>query len=115
MIEEIQVDTAKSVKGMNSVNERVNDGVALANQALSAMDGIVRSSDESVKMATSIATAVEQQSATANEVSDSVESMAMVSHETEEASTSMQQAAQELAQLGAGLDKTISWFAVKVQ
>ena len=115
MIEEIQVDTAKSVKGMSSVNEQVNDGVALAKQALSAMDGIVRSSDESVQMATSIATAVEQQSATANEVSGSVESMAMVSHETEKASTSMQQAAQELAQLGAELKKTISWFEVKGQ
>ena len=38
--------------------------------------------------------------------------MAMVCRETEEASTSMQQAAQELAQLGAELNKTISWFAV---
>lgn len=63
-------------------------------------------------MATSIATAVEQQSVTANEVSGSVERMAMVSRETEDASTSMQQAAEELAQLGSELNKSISWFEV---
>ena len=63
-------------------------------------------------MATRIATAVEQQSVTANEVSGSVERMAMVSRETEDASTSMQQAAEELAQLGSELNKSISWFEV---
>ena len=66
----------------------------------------------SMHMATSIATAVEQQSLTTNEVSGNVERMAMVSRETKDASTSMQQAAQELAQLGTELEKTISWFAV---
>jgi len=112
MIEKIQVDISKSVKSMSSVSDQVDSGVELAKKALAAMDGIVQSSDESMQMATSIATAVEQQSVTANEVSASVENMAMVSRETEEASTSMQQAAEELAQLGTELNKTISWFAV---
>ncbi|MEN8178250.1 MAG: methyl-accepting chemotaxis protein [Pseudomonadota bacterium] len=113
MVEKIQVDTSKSVKNMSSVNDQVNSGVELANKALAAMDGIVQSSEDSMQMATSIATAVEQQSVTANEVSGSVESMAMVSRETEDASTSMQQATQELVQLGAEFNKTISWFEAK--
>ena len=113
MIERIQSDTGKSVKSMDSVNEQVGNGVELAEKALAAMDEIVLSSDKSMQMATSIATAVEQQSVTANEVSGNVEKMAMVSRETEDASTTMQQAAQELAQLGTELDKAISWFAVK--
>ena len=112
MIAKIQVDTSKSVKSMSSVNDQVDSGVELAKKALAAMDGIVQSSEESMQMATSIATAVEQQSVTANEISCSMESIAMVSRETEDASMSMQQAAQELAQLGAELNQTISWFEV---
>ncbi|MEJ1399452.1 MAG: hypothetical protein Q2484_11210, partial [Candidatus Sedimenticola sp. (ex Thyasira tokunagai)] len=60
----------------------------------------------------SIATAVEQQSVTANEVAGNVDGMAIVIRETESASISMLNAAQELAQLGAELKKTISWFQV---
>ncbi|MBL3527781.1 MAG: methyl-accepting chemotaxis protein [gamma proteobacterium endosymbiont of Lamellibrachia anaximandri] len=112
MVEKIQLDTSKSVKSMSSVNDQVDSGVELAKKALTAMDKIVQSSDESMQMATSIATAVEQQSVTANEVSGSVENMAMVSRETEEANTSMQLAAQELAQLGSDLNTTTSWFEV---
>ncbi|MBL3599909.1 MAG: hypothetical protein JMN25_08570 [gamma proteobacterium endosymbiont of Lamellibrachia anaximandri] len=112
MVEKIQLDTSKSVKSMSSVNDQVDSGVELAKKALTAMNKIVQSSDESMQMATSIATAVEQQSATANEVSGSVENMAMVSRETEEANTSMQLAAQELAQLGSDLNTTTSWFEV---
>ncbi len=112
MVDRIQVDTAKSVKSMGTVNSQVNNGVVLAENALAAMEGMVDSSDDSMQMAVSIATAVEQQSITANEVSSNVESMAMVSRQTEEASTSMQTSAQELAQLGIELNKTISWFKV---
>ncbi len=112
MIEMIQVDTGKSVKSMDSVSGQVDAGVNLAEQALAEMDNIVKSSEGSMQMATSIATAVEQQSVTANEVSRNVENMAMVSKETEDASASMQQAAQELTQLGAELSSVISWFKV---
>ena len=112
MVEKIQIDTSKSVESMNSVNDQVKGGVELANAALTAMERIVHSSDDSMQMATSIATAVGQQSVTANDVAGSVESMATVSRETEDASTSMQQAAQELAHLGTELNKTISWFEV---
>ena len=114
-IEEIQIDTGKSVKSMTSVSEQVYGGVALAKEALDAMDGIVQSSDQSMQMATSIATAVEQQSVAAHEVSGSVERMAMVSRETEDASTTMQQAAQELVHLGTELNNSISWFKVNGQ
>ena len=48
MIEEIQVDTGKTVTSMSSVNDQVDSGVVLANQALDAMDGIVQSSEESM-------------------------------------------------------------------
>ncbi len=112
MIEKIQSDTSKSVKSMSSVSDQVQNGVEQAEMGLTSMDGIVQSSEDSMQMAASIATAVEQQSMTAREVSASVESIAAVSRETDDASTSMQQAAQELAQLGGELKKTISWFKV---
>ncbi len=112
MIEKIQSDTSKSVKSMSSVSDQVQNGVEQAEMGLASMDGIVQSSEDSMQMAAGIATAVEQQSMTAKEVSASVESIAAVSRETDDASTSMQQAAQELAQLGGALKKTISWFKV---
>ena len=89
MIEKIQIDTSKSVISLDSVNDQVACGVELAGNALTAMNKIVQASDGSMQMATSIATAVEQQSATANEVSNNVESMARVSSETEDASATM--------------------------
>jgi methyl-accepting chemotaxis protein len=66
-----------------------------------------------VRLATSIAAAVEQQSVTANEVSANPERMAMVSKEMESASSSMQQAARDLSRLGAELNTAISCFEVK--
>ncbi len=113
MIDKIQTDTGRSVESMNSVSAQVNGGVEQAEKALEAMEGIVQSSEDSMEMAASIATAVEQQSVTANEVSGSVENIARVSRETVDANTTMQKAAQELAQLGAELHNTISWFEVK--
>ena len=113
MIDKIQADTGRSVESMNSVSAQVTGGVAQAEKALDAMEGIVRSSEDSMGMAASIATAVEQQSATASAVSGSVENIARVSKETEQANTTIQKAAQELAQLGAELHNTISWFEVK--
>ncbi|MEJ1364352.1 MAG: HAMP domain-containing methyl-accepting chemotaxis protein [Candidatus Sedimenticola sp. (ex Thyasira tokunagai)] len=112
MVEMIQVDTRKSVESMTSVSDQVDNGVQQAKKALAAMDEIVRSSEDSMQMAASIATAVEQQSVTANEVAGNVDGMAIVIRETESASISMLNAAQELAQLGAELKKTISWFQV---
>ncbi len=112
MIDKIQTETSQTVKSMDLVNGQVDNGVELANKALEAMDGIVQSSEDSMQMATHIASAVDQQSLSANEVSGSVESMASVSRETQDASTLMQQAIQELTQLGSGLNKTILWFKV---
>ncbi|MCP5417996.1 MAG: HAMP domain-containing protein [Chromatiaceae bacterium] len=112
MIEKIQADTSQSVQSMSAVTEMVRNGVELAEKALAAMDGVVNSGDSSMQMATTIATAVEQQSVTANEVSGNVESMAQVSRETEAACSSMQRAAQELAELGSELNKAVSWFNV---
>lgn len=112
MIDKIQTDTGRSVASMNSVSAQVKNGVEQAEKALEAMEGIVQSSENSMQMAASIATAVEQQSVTASEVSGSVENIARVSTETKEANIMMQRAAQELAQLGAELHSTISWFEV---
>jgi len=66
-----------------------------------------------VRLATSIAAAVEQQSVTANEVSANPERMAMVSKETENARSAVQQAARDLNRLGAELNSAISCFEVK--
>jgi len=112
MIDKIQSDTNQTVKSMSSVNDQVDNGVELADKALTAMDSIVHASEESMKMSAQIDSSVEQQSTSANEISNNIEKMSMVSKETQDASTSMQQAIQELTVLGSELNKTISWFKV---
>ena len=112
MIDKIQQDTARSVDSMGSVNAQVEKGVAQAEEAKHAMEGIVSSSDSSQQLVERIAAAVEQQSAAAEEVSASVETIAGVSKTTEDLGDSLQLASRELSNLSAELEKTIAWFRV---
>jgi methyl-accepting chemotaxis protein len=110
MIEKIQVDTKKSVASMESGKDKVGEGVRMAEEAMTALEQIVKASDHSADMVQRIATSAEEQSSAVEEVSSTVESIATVTKETEVSSLQIQNSASELAQVAADLNKDTDWF-----
>ncbi|MBI5143014.1 MAG: methyl-accepting chemotaxis protein [Nitrospirae bacterium] len=110
MIEKIQRETARSVSSMESGKEEVADGVRLAEQAKSAMEHVVESSDRGMDMVQRIATAAEEQSAAAEEVSASMEKISDVTKTAESASEQIRSAAEDLARMTSELRRAAEWF-----
>jgi methyl-accepting chemotaxis protein len=113
MIKEIQADTARSVSGMEAAKAEVEKGVSLAEEAMAALEQIVRSSDLSADMVQRIAASAEQQSTAAEEVSTSMDSISEVTKQTEVSSSEMHKAAQSLAELAEELQDVASWFVIE--
>ncbi len=97
-IKAIQGETTKAVDRMTSGQERVQEGVQLAEQAGQALDAIVSESQSLAGMIQSIAAASEEQSAASTEVSQNVEAINAITNESTEG---VRQAAQAAAQLSA--------------
>lgn len=97
-IRAIQSETTKAVDRMQSGQERVDEGVQLAEQAGEALGVIVNESQALAGMIQSIAAAAEEQSAASTEVAQTVESINAVTNESTEG---VRQAAQAAAQLSA--------------
>lgn len=110
MIIKIQGDTERSVKSMEAGKVDVQDGVTLAEGAMSSLDKIVSASSQSAEMITRIATAAEQQSSAVEEVSQTIDAIASVTRETGGSSNEIQQAAQDLSRVASDLKRTTDWF-----
>ncbi len=96
-IQAIQQDTTNAVSRMEQCSKTVSEGVALAEQAGSALNGIVSGSGGITTMVESIAAATEEQSAAAEEITRSVSAIAEVGRRNSEQATQVSTAASTLS------------------
>ncbi len=90
MIKGIQSETHEAVRAMQSGDEEVKQGIALADQTGTALERIVTGAARTVDMVTTIAAASEEQSTTSEQISRSIE---MISTATQESAAGISQIA----------------------
>jgi methyl-accepting chemotaxis protein len=112
MIEKIQEETARSVTGMQTGLVEVEKGVALAEEAKSALERIVSASGVSTDMIQRIAAAAEEQSAATEQVSSNMESIANVTRTTESSIEQIRVTMLDLSKLAGELNTSAAWFKI---
>ncbi|MBI5098180.1 MAG: methyl-accepting chemotaxis protein [Nitrospirae bacterium] len=112
MIIKIQEDTDKSVSSMNLGKKEVENGVKLAEEAKSALDKIVDTSEKAVETVQMIMRAAEEQSQSAGTVSKNMESILVVAYESSAATSQIKAASNELEKMSVELLKKIGLFKV---
>ncbi len=112
MIEKIQEETARSVAGMQAGIVEVRKGVALAEEAKSALERIVTASGVSTDMIQRIAAAAEEQSAATEQVSSNMEAIASVTRTTESSIDQIRVTVLDLSRMAGELNNSAAWFKV---
>jgi len=112
MIEKIQEETARSVTGMQTGLAEVEKGVALAEEAKSALERIVSASGVSTDMIQRIAAAAEEQSAATEQVSSNMEAIATVTRTTESSIDQIRVTVLDLSRMAGELNSSAAWFKV---
>jgi methyl-accepting chemotaxis protein len=112
MIEKIQEETARSVSGMQTGIVEVEKGVALAEEARSALERIVAASAVSTDMIQRIAAAAEEQSAATEEMSSNMEGIANVTRQTEASIEQIRVTVADLSRMAGQLNDSASWFRI---
>jgi methyl-accepting chemotaxis protein len=112
MIEKIQEETARSVTGMQTGLAEVEKGVALAEEAKSALERIVSASGVSTDMIQRIAAAAEEQSAATEQVSSNMEAIASVTRTTESSIDQIRVTVLDLSRMATELNSSAAWFKV---
>jgi methyl-accepting chemotaxis protein len=112
MIVKIQQDTDKSVTSMNLGKKEVENGVKLAEEARSALDMIVNTSEKAVQTVQMILKAAEEQSQSAESVSKNMEMILVVAYESSAATSQIKSASSELEKMSINLLGNIGAFKV---
>ncbi|MHB1011740.1 MAG: methyl-accepting chemotaxis protein [Desulfobacteria bacterium] len=112
MIEKIQQETARSVAGMQTGIVEVEKGVALAEEAKSALERIVNASTVSTDMIQRIAAAAEEQSAATEQVSSNMEGIANVTRANEASVDQIRVTVLDLSRMAGELNNSAAWFKV---
>ena len=112
MIEKIQEETSRSVTGMQTGIVEVEKGVALAEEAKSALERIVSASGVGADMIRRIAAAAEEQSAATEQVSSNMEAIATVTRTTESSIDQIRVTALDLSRMAGELNSSAAWFKV---
>ena len=112
MIEKIQEETARSVAGMQTGIVEVEKGVALAEEARSALERIVAASGVSTDMIQRIAAAAEEQSAATEEMSSNMEGIANITRQTETSIEQIRVTVADLSRMAGQLNDSASWFRI---
>ena len=112
MIEKIQQETARSVAGMQTGIVEVEKGVALAEEAKSALERIVSASTVSTDMIQRIAAAAEEQSAATEQVSANMEGIANVTRANEASVDQIRVTMLDLSRMAGELNSSAAWFKV---
>ena len=81
MVDEIQTQTREAVTAMHRGQERVQEGIDLADDTGDALGQIVGGTRETADTVSEIATATEQQSATSEQIAESVQNISAVSQD----------------------------------
>ena len=110
-IKEIQEETKTAVQKIESGSQSVSTGVRLAEEAGTALRGIVASSGNVRSMIQSIA-AAEEQSASGEQISRSIEQINVSARESTEGSRQSAQAASQLSQQAEKLQTLVGRFKI---
>jgi len=111
-IREIQGQTNAAVVNIQDGTDRVAKGVALANDAGSALGRILSASDQLQSMVQSIAAASEQQSTAAQQIARSIESISAVTRESNQGAGQAAQAATQLSTQSERLRALVARFTI---
>jgi len=90
----------------------VEKGVALAEEARSALERIVAASAVSTDMIQRIAAAAEEQSAATEEMSSNMEGIANVTRQTETSIEQIRVTVADLSRMAGQLNDSASWFRI---
>jgi methyl-accepting chemotaxis protein len=110
MIKDIQKNTADAVSTMTEGTEEVERGIAAADEAGRALQGIVRIVQDATDRVADIARASEQQSEAADQISKNVDGISSVTRETALAVHQIAKAADDLSRLTEALMGSVHLF-----
>jgi methyl-accepting chemotaxis protein len=113
MITSVQSETDDAIREMDRGSERVEEGLALAQEMGEAFETIVDSTDRVGERMAEIAAASEEQSTTSEQIARNVQSISSVSQESAVAVTQVADAANDLARLTTKLRRRIDQFDVE--
>jgi methyl-accepting chemotaxis protein len=111
-IKQIQRDTDEAVNGMKRGDSEVQEGLTLAKQAGTALEGIVKGSRDVESMVQGSANAMQQQSQTAQEIAKNVEHVSSSVTETTTSLSEIARATENLRGLTEGLRDLVCRFDV---
>ena len=112
MIVKIQQDAEKSVTSMNLGKKEVEAGVKLAEEAKSALDKIVNTSEKAVETVQMIMKAAEEQSESAGTVSKNMENILVVAYQSSSATGQIKESSSILEKMSVDLLAKIGTFKV---
>ena len=111
-IDNIQKSSQTAVSTMNSTSERVGNGVALANQAGSAIVQIREGAVNVINVVESISTSLVEQRSTSGDIAAQMDKVAQMTTENTEAAENAAGAAQDLNELATSMRLTVSRFRI---
>ncbi len=112
MIKQIQKDTGIAVESIESGTKEVDSGKELANKAISALDEIIVSTNDTIDVINQVAAASEEQSSAAEQISKSIESISNVTNESASGIQQIAKASEDLSMLTNNLQNLISKFKI---
>jgi methyl-accepting chemotaxis protein len=112
MIIKIQEDSERSVNSMNLGKKEVENGVKLAEEAKSALDMIVNTSEKAVETVQMILMAAEGQAHSAESVSKNMEQILVIAYESSAATAQIKTSSNELEKMSIDLLGKIGTFKV---
>jgi methyl-accepting chemotaxis protein len=113
MITSIQKESNGAVKAMTKGNEKVREGIDLAQKAGESLREVVQSSESVLNMVENIAAASREQTIASEKIADNVEQIALVSSQSAEGVANIAQNVNQLESLTDQLQEQISKFKVR--
>ncbi len=112
MIKKIQKDTGNAVESIESGTREVETGKELAKKAISALDEIIGSTNETIDVVNQVAAASEEQSSAAEQISKSIEGISSVTHESAARIQQIAKASEDLSNLTTNLQNLVNKFQI---
>ena len=112
MITSIQKESNGAVKAMTQGNEKVREGIDLAQKAGESLRDVVQSSESVLNMVENIASASREQTVASEKIASNVEQIALVSSQSAEGVANIAQNVNQLESLTNQLQERISKFKV---
>ena len=110
MIKQIQKDTGNAVVSIESGTKEVEAGKELAKKAITALDEIIGSTNETIDVVNQVAAASEEQSSAAEQISKSIEGISSVTQESASGIQQIARASEDLSNLTTNLQNLIRKF-----